>query len=71
MYSFAEKYYEKKRINEASSAFMKFPNDIKQAEVLTNGNPKIVENEKYQPKKPVPAQAKYELKQRYIMSSVL
>ena len=54
---FSEKYFEKKRINETSSTFMKFPNDVRQAEVLTGGNPKITELEKYQPKK-APAQIK-------------
>jgi hypothetical protein len=56
---FTEKYFEKKRLNETSSPFIKFANNVKQAEQLTGGNPDIVDDEKYQPKKAVPAQSKY------------
>jgi hypothetical protein len=38
---------------------MKFANNVKQAEELTGGNPDIIDDEKYQPKKTVPAQSKY------------
>ncbi|XP_046441597.1 uncharacterized protein LOC124192399 isoform X2 [Daphnia pulex] len=54
-----KKYFEKKRLNETSSPFIKFANNVKQAEQLTGGNPDIVDDEKYQPKKAVPAQSKY------------
>ena len=56
---FSEKYFEKKRVNETSSTFMKFPNDVRQAEKLNGGNPNIVDDEQFQPKKPTPAQSKY------------
>lgn len=58
MFSFPEKYFEKKRLNESSSTFMKFPIDVRQAEKLTGGDPDITELEKYNPKK-TPAQNKY------------
>ena len=54
----AEKYFEKKRLNETSNTFMKFPNDVKQAEELIGGDPNIVDDEQFQPKKAVPAQSK-------------
>lgn len=38
---------------------MKFPVDVGQAEKLSGGDPKIIEKEQFQPKKPVPAQSKY------------
>ena len=38
---------------------MKFANNVKQAEELTGGNPDLVNDEKFQPKKAVPAQSKY------------
>merc|ERR1712136_461449 len=53
-----KKYFEKKRLNESSSTFMKFPIDVRQAEKLTGGDPDITELEKYNPKK-TPAQNKY------------
>lgn len=56
---FTEKYFEKKRLNETSSPFMKFADSIRQAEKLTGGNPDMVDDEKFQPKKSVPAQSKY------------
>ena len=56
---FLEKYFEKKRVNETSSTFMKFPNDVRQAEKLNGGNPNIVDDDQFQPKKPTPAQSKY------------
>uniref|UniRef100_A0A0P5ER51 Uncharacterized protein n=1 Tax=Daphnia magna TaxID=35525 RepID=A0A0P5ER51_9CRUS len=54
-----KKYFEKKRLNETSSPFMKFADSIRQAEKLTGGNPDMVDDEKFQPKKSVPAQSKY------------
>ena len=57
-FHFTEQYFEKKRLNETSSTFMKFPNDVRQAEHMVGGNPNIVDDEKFQPKKPVPAQSK-------------
>jgi len=56
---FAEKYFEKKKVNEISSPFMKFPTDVKQAEYLTGGSPEIVDHERFQPKKATPAQSTY------------
>jgi len=38
---------------------MKFANNVKRAEELTGGNPDIIDDEKFQPKKTVPAQSKY------------
>lgn len=38
---------------------MKFADSIRQAEKLTGGNPDMVDDEKFQPKKSVPAQSKY------------
>ncbi len=37
---------------------MKFPNDVRQAEELIGGNPDIVDDEQFLPKKAVPAQSK-------------
>ncbi|XP_057364754.2 enolase-phosphatase E1-like [Daphnia carinata] len=54
-----KKYFEKKRLNETSSPFMKFADSIRQAEKLIGGNPNMVDDEKFQPKKAVPAQSKY------------
>merc|ERR1712071_536261 len=53
-----KKYFEKKRLNEVSSTFMKFPVDVRQAEKLTGGDPDITELEKYKLKRPS-AQSKY------------
>ncbi len=58
-FQFAEKYFEKKKVNETSSPFMKFPTDVKQAEYLTGGSPEIVDHERFQPKKATPAQSTY------------
>lgn len=38
---------------------MRFPNVIREAEGLIGGNPNLVDEEQFQPKKPVPAQSKY------------
>jgi len=53
-----KKYFDKKRLNETSSTFIKFPVDVSSAEKLTGGNPNITELEKYNPKR-TPAQNKY------------
>lgn len=46
-------------MNETSNPFMKFADSIRQAEKLTGGDPDMVDDEKFQPKKSVPAQSKY------------
>lgn len=56
---FPGKYFDKKRLNETSSTFMKFPNDIRQAEILSGGDPNITESPKFRPQARQ-TQSKYE-----------